>query len=205
MARQIRYDAQTDYYDLLDLRSTATSTEIQRAFRQQAKRFHPDRNPTEAAKIQFQRISEAYHILSDEAVRLSYDLERRQLNPQLRSPNKNDDWWTRPQKAPKTPPTSPVYEAPPIYQAPTASANEAPYSNYRRMRNPYRVAFENIMQGPYRYWVYVAAIVVLVNVIFIVMVFGRPRPGAGSPVPTPSGYMLKQDQRDYRGDFGWLR
>lgn len=46
---------------------------LKKAYRQKSLRYHPDKNPSPDAKPVFQKITEAYSILSDEKKRLKYD------------------------------------------------------------------------------------------------------------------------------------
>lgn len=63
-----------DYYDTLEVPKTASQEEIKKAYRKQALKFHPDRNPGDAkAEKQFKDIAEAYEVLSDEKKRQLYD------------------------------------------------------------------------------------------------------------------------------------
>jgi molecular chaperone DnaJ len=64
-----------DLYIILDVRRSASLTDIKRAFRKLARRFHPDINPGDHyAEDQFKRITEAYGILSDPLKRQFYDV-----------------------------------------------------------------------------------------------------------------------------------
>ena len=80
MAGRVRYDPRIDYYAVLDLTLAASADQIQSVFRQRAKQLHPDRNPDAEATRQFQRLSEAYAILSDPTVRAEYDRARAAIN-----------------------------------------------------------------------------------------------------------------------------
>uniref|UniRef100_UPI003101953D DnaJ C-terminal domain-containing protein n=1 Tax=Neorhizobium sp. EC2-8 TaxID=3129230 RepID=UPI003101953D len=63
-----------DPYELLGLKRTATQKEIQSAFRQAAKKLHPDLNPGDKkAEAKFKEISAAYELLSDEEKRSRFD------------------------------------------------------------------------------------------------------------------------------------
>jgi molecular chaperone DnaJ len=63
-----------DYYATLGVKKTATSTEIRKAFRKLARRYHPDVNPGDKrAEEKFKEISEANDVLSDEKKRKIYD------------------------------------------------------------------------------------------------------------------------------------
>lgn len=63
-----------DYYKILEIERNASQEEIKKAYRKQALKFHPDRNPGDsAAEKRFKEISEAYEVLSDDNKRQIYD------------------------------------------------------------------------------------------------------------------------------------
>ena len=63
-----------DYFKILGISRNATDREIKSAFRQLARRFHPDLNPNdEKAESEFKEINEAYEILSDHEKKKSYE------------------------------------------------------------------------------------------------------------------------------------
>lgn len=63
-----------DYYAELGVPRNATADEIGAAFRKQAARYHPDRNPGDrSAEEKFKRIAEAYNVLRDPKSRDAYD------------------------------------------------------------------------------------------------------------------------------------
>src|SRR5688572_18276952 len=63
-----------DLYVILGLRHGATESEIKRAYRRLARRFHPDINPgDQMAEARFRQILDAYETLIDPGRRLRYD------------------------------------------------------------------------------------------------------------------------------------
>lgn len=68
-----------NYYQILELQSTATHQEIKQAYRRLVKKYHPDTHPEISDTQKIVQLNQAYEILSDPHHRQSYD---RQLNPQ---------------------------------------------------------------------------------------------------------------------------
>lgn len=64
-----------DFYLLLEIEPIASLDEIKSAFRKQAIRWHPDRNPEKDTTGKMQSINEAYLILKDAEARSKYDIE----------------------------------------------------------------------------------------------------------------------------------
>ena len=66
--------AKRDYYDILEVNRGATETEIKKAYRKVAIKFHPDKNPDNPeAEDKFKEAAEAYEILSDANKKARYD------------------------------------------------------------------------------------------------------------------------------------
>jgi len=63
-----------DYYEVLGVNKAASEDELKKAYRQQAKKYHPDTNPGDkTAETKFKEASEAYAVLSDADKRRQYD------------------------------------------------------------------------------------------------------------------------------------
>ena len=63
-----------DYYEVLGVEKNADDAAIKRAYRQLAKKNHPDLNPGDKdAEERFKEINEAYQVLSDPQKRAQYD------------------------------------------------------------------------------------------------------------------------------------
>ena len=63
-----------DYYEVLGIQKGASEDEIKKAFRKQAKKYHPDLNPgNKEAEAKFKEVNEAYEVLSDNDKRNRYD------------------------------------------------------------------------------------------------------------------------------------
>ncbi len=67
-----------DYYKVLGVDEGASATDIKKAYRELARKYHPDRNQGDpTAEERFKEIQEANDILSDEEARREYDMRRR--------------------------------------------------------------------------------------------------------------------------------
>ncbi|MBP3919379.1 MAG: molecular chaperone DnaJ [Clostridia bacterium] len=67
-------ETKRDYYEVLGLQKSASADEIKRAYRQLAKKYHPDMNPGDKdAEQKFKEVNEAYAILSDADKKAKYD------------------------------------------------------------------------------------------------------------------------------------
>ncbi|KAF8523618.1 X-domain of DnaJ-containing-domain-containing protein [Gautieria morchelliformis] len=63
----------SEYYDLLGVSTEVDDLDLKKAYRKQAIRFHPDKNPSPEAEEKFKDISKAYQVLSDPNLRAVYD------------------------------------------------------------------------------------------------------------------------------------
>ncbi|MEG1981432.1 MAG: molecular chaperone DnaJ [Clostridia bacterium] len=63
-----------DFYEVLGVSKTASDDEIKKAYRQMAKKYHPDLNPGDSeAEKKFKEANEAYGVLSDSSKKQAYD------------------------------------------------------------------------------------------------------------------------------------
>ena len=67
----------TNFYSVLGVAKDASEGEIKKAYKQLAKKWHPDKNPDkiEESTVKMQKITEAFYTLGDRKKRLDYDME----------------------------------------------------------------------------------------------------------------------------------
>lgn len=65
--------AKRDYYEVLGLNKSASKSDIKKAYRDLAKKYHPDRNKEPDAETKFKEVQEAYEVLSDDQKKSAYD------------------------------------------------------------------------------------------------------------------------------------
>ncbi len=63
-----------NYYEILNVKTTATADEIKKSYRKLAKQYHPDQNEGDASVAKkFAEVFEAYDTLSNDETRQKYD------------------------------------------------------------------------------------------------------------------------------------
>ncbi len=66
--------AKQDYYEVLGISKSSSPSEIKKAYRKMAIKYHPDKNPNnKEAEEKFKKAAEAYEVLSDENKKARYD------------------------------------------------------------------------------------------------------------------------------------
>ena len=104
-----------DYYAVLGVAPDATSSEIKKAYRALAHRFHPDRmskdDDTAAAMNRMVEINEAFAIVSDEKKRAEYDQLRNGPPKAAESEKPGSSDWEMPEEPAPTPAATPVHSA----------------------------------------------------------------------------------------------
>ncbi|CAE8649372.1 unnamed protein product, partial [Polarella glacialis] len=103
------------YYELLGTHPNASQAEIKRAYISEAKKYHPDVNPSADATKKFQQLAEAYQALSNPARRAEYD--RRRDESSSWSSSSSSSGARRSASAPPPPGSPGDHEEPPVNPA----------------------------------------------------------------------------------------
>lgn len=77
-----------DYYSILGVAKNAQEEEVKKAYRNLAKKYHPDVNTTggelyEPNTQKFRDVAEAYAVLSNKTLRLDYDMRNKNYPEQV--------------------------------------------------------------------------------------------------------------------------
>lgn len=108
-----------DYYKLLEITQNATNEEIKKAFREQAIKWHPDRNQGTDTTLRMQEINEAHLILKDKEARERYDIEYNKFKQYQENKSRTESEKTKADKEKKN------------YQEQENSRRQNEYSDYK--------------------------------------------------------------------------
>ncbi len=169
--RKLTYNPQQDYYDILGVSTSASREEIQQSYRQKAKQLHPDLNPDRKAWAteQFQRLNEAYDVLSDTNLRHKYDELRWPYHrPQAdkfssRAWTAEDRWWEQQRRSPH------VYAATRPTREPAGAWLEK--THFAFLRPAYAVLVD-LLNSPYRYVLNLLAVAIIGVLVFQMLILG---------------------------------
>ena len=79
--------SRSNYYTILGVERSASSTELRRAFRRLARKYHPEINPGDRfAELRYRSICEAFDVLTDPGERASYDRSGAKPAPEVVEP-----------------------------------------------------------------------------------------------------------------------
>jgi hypothetical protein len=167
------FDPRRDYYKRLGVPPGATQQAIQQAFRERAKKLHPDLNPErrEWATEQFQHLNEAYKILSDPLVRRQYDERRSAMfgsRQRSRRTQSDINWWDVPNQP------QPGYGGVRSRRRPAGPATDYRPGAWMQkiglgLLRPFYIAIFDLATSPYRWLLGLLGLVLLGNLAFIVM------------------------------------
>lgn len=183
MRRNVFYDPDNDYYEVIGVTPNADTTTIQRAYRAKAKQLHPDVNQDrhEWAKERFQLLNEAYSVLNDVETRRIYDNLRwpyqfhtaeQNASPHGRSSTserRKSTWHyeERPYQEYYRPPRQqPFTQATPQPRPPRALWLDELHLGWLR---PTYIAVANLVESPYRYILLFIGVLLAANVIFVAL------------------------------------
>jgi DnaJ-class molecular chaperone len=83
-----------NYYDILGVAKDADQATIKKAYRQLAKKYHPDISKEPDAADRFAKIAEAYDVVGDATKRQQYDTYGRYDNSQFQNRYQSGDFYS---------------------------------------------------------------------------------------------------------------
>jgi curved DNA-binding protein CbpA len=85
-----------NYYEILGIQSTATESEIRKAYHTLAKQYHPDRNHDSKANYTMQLINQSYEVLKNPGRRSQFDALLRQYESSAQNQSTRQGYQTPP-------------------------------------------------------------------------------------------------------------
>ena len=186
-----------NYYLVLGISPNAGFAEIKAAYRQLAKKYHPDYNPgNPEANEKFRRIKEAYETLISPAKKNNYDLKLRNQNFKQQSNSASE----------KTPRQEKMNEE-------KAKVYQSYYQNYQKQKKSSTAEFSTRgewnskeKKSPYKdnKAILLSFPLTVALLLFIIHIYELPRPVKPPESTVPNSTVLKPEMKLHTGDSPYL-